>query len=242
MNAPIMKPLVILVLAGTKKLGQDGEMVCQTGSFLFLANSPTIDMRNIPDGNNEYCAILIEFDYSDFDQFNQIKHARTSKSKYFMGEIGSLLYKNVQQYIEWVACAPSEVWHFRKKELLQLFYQLGHEAVSGIAEHPSLSHQLHDIINSDISGNWTMDRLAAQLSISESTLRRKLASEGNNIQDIMNQARLGYALYLVQTTMEPIGRIAERCGYHSQSRFTTKFKKQFGIAPTELRKTRQPGS
>lgn len=244
-NAPIIKPLLIFVLAGIKQLGKGNEIVCPSGSFLFLSNSPVIDMRNIPDDNDEYYALLIEFEYSDFNQFKQqdqgshtILGKRNTGNKYFQGEIDAILEKTLLQYIEWSAFAPSSAWHFRKQELLQLLYQSGHEEVACIVEPPSLSHQLHNLISDDIAGNWGMDRLAASLAISESTLRRKLSAEGNSIQDIMNRTKLSHGLYLVQTTMEPIGRIADQCGYPSQSRFTSKFKQQFGLTPSELRKTR----
>ena len=103
---------------------------------------------------------------------------------------------------------------------------------------PSLSHQIHEIISENISGDWCVDRLATKLAMSESTLRRKLIAEGTSIQAVRDRTKLGYGLHLVQTTMEPVGRIAEHCGYQSQSRFTDKFKQLFGITPTELRKTR----
>lgn len=234
LNVPVIKPLLIFVLSGIKKLGKDGEVACPAGSFVFLSNSPTIDMRNIPD-DQEYFAVLIEFEYSDFNQF---KHKRNNAKKYFRGEIDFVLAKTLQQYLEWSSFAPSRAWHFRKKELLQIIYQSGYVDVGNIAEPPSLSHQLHDIISENISHYWGVDHLSAKLAISESTLRRKLIAEGTNIKAIRDRTKLGHGLHLVQTTMEPIGCIAERCGYHSQSKFTNKFKHLFGITPTELRKTR----
>ncbi|CAN7261930.1 AraC family transcriptional regulator [Pseudoduganella sp. LjRoot289] len=234
LNAPVIRPLLIFVLAGVKQLGRDSEIVCPSGGFVFLSNSPTIDMRNIPD-DEEYFAVLVEFDHSDFDQF---KNRRNSAKKYVQGEIAYVLAKTLQQYMEWSTYAHPEAWHFRRKELLQIIFQLGHEDVSAIAEHPSLSHQVHDLISSDIAGDWGVERLTSKLALSESTFRRKLKAEGTDINAIVNRTRLGHGLHLVQTTMEPIGRIAERCGYISQSRFTDKFKKLFGLTPSELRKTR----
>lgn len=209
-------------------------MLCPSGSFVFLSNNPTVDMRNVPD-NEEYFAVLIDFDYNDFDQF---KFKRWNPKRYVQGEIDSVLAKTLRQYIEWSGFAPPEAWHFRKKELLQIMYQSGYEEVSAIAEPPSLSHQLHDIISDNISGNVGVDRLAETLAVSESTLRRRLKAEGTSIQAIRDRVKLGRGLHLVQTTMEPIGHIAESCGYYSQSQFTTRFKQLFGITPTALRKTR----
>jgi AraC-like DNA-binding protein len=233
-NVPVLKPLLICVLAGLKQLGRSNKVECPSGNFVFLSNSPNVDMRNIPD-EEEYFAVLIEFDYSDFDQF---KHKPSACKKYFQGEINSTLEKALQQYIEWSVFAPSETLHFRKRELLQLIYLSGYEDVAAIAEPPSLSHQVYDIMNDNISGGWGVERLAAHLTMSESTLRRKLKAEGTSIQAIRNRTKLGHGLHLVQTTMEHIGRISERCGYQSQSRFTDQFKQQFGMTPTELRRTR----
>lgn len=236
LNAPIARPLLIFVLAGVKKLGKEDEIVCPTGTFLFLSNNSDIDMRNIP--GDEYFALLIEFDFSDFDQF---KSKRGNARRYFQGEIDVVLGEALRQFVEWSIFSPQELFHFRRKELLQLLYLSGYEDVSAIVGYPSLSHQLHEIISENISDDWSVERLAGRLSVSESTLRRKLKAEDSSIKFIVNRARLGHGLFLVQTTMEPIGNIANHCGFQSQSRFTDKFKKLFGITPSELRKTRLPG-
>ncbi|WPC06549.1 helix-turn-helix transcriptional regulator [Pseudomonas benzenivorans] len=235
LNAPITKPLLIFVLAGVKQLGRRDEIVCPTGSFLFLSNASDIDMRNIP--GDEYFAVLIEFEFSDFDRF---KNKRSADKRYVQGGIDEAMAKTLKQYIEWSLYAPQELWHFRREELLQLIYLSGYTEVSNIVGHPSLSHRLHDIVSDNISSDWSVGRLAERLAVSESTLRRRLKAEGASIKSTVNRARLGQGLFLLQTTMEPIGRIAERCGYHSQSRFTDRFKQQFGITPSELRKTREP--
>ena len=105
-------------------------------------------------------------------------------------------------------------------------------------EPPSASHKLHTIVSKNIGKDLSLATLSSMLAMSESTLRRKLNKEGANFQTIKDKARLGYGLHLVQTSDAPIGRIAERCGYDSQSRFTDKFKQFFGVTPSELRKTK----
>lgn len=237
-NVPIIKPLLICVLDGCKELGKKNETTCPAGSFIFLSNSPNVDMRNIPDGK-EYFALLIEFDYSDFDCFTrqQIKAER-----HFQGNIDSILENTLQQFVEWSAFAPADIWSLRKQEILKVIYYLGYEQVSAIAGSPTLSHRLHNIISTHISDDMSAGALSSKLAMSESTLRRKLNGEGTSIQEIKDRAKLGHGLHLVQTTLAPIGHIAEQCGYLSQSRFTDRFKQLFGITPTELRKTRMNDS
>lgn len=233
-NVPIIKPVLICVLDGCKKLGKKNEIVCPAGNFIFLSNSPMIDMRNIP-SDRGYLALLIEFDYTDFDCFlsRQLK-----TEKYFQGHIESVFRNTLQQFIEWSAFAPPEIWPLRKQEILKLLYYLGYEQVSAIAASPNLVHKLHNIVNTHITDEMSAATLASMLAMSESTLRRKLNAEGTSIQAIKDRAKLGYGLHLVQTSPAPIGHIAEQCGYHSQSRFTDRFKQLFGVTPTALRKTR----
>ncbi|MBM3115086.1 helix-turn-helix transcriptional regulator [Jeongeupia naejangsanensis] len=234
LNAPIAKPLLIFVLAGVKTLGPDGGVACPAGHFFFLSSTSGVDMRNIPGGDG-YFAVLIELDYSDFHQFNGLRQQAGASVH---GKMDDVLAKALQQFVEWSACAPAAIWHLRRKELLQLIYLSGHEGVASFVEPPGIAHRVHALVNGDVAGKWSVDRLASALAMSESTLRRKLQAEGVSLTDIVNRARLGHGLHLLQTTLAPIGRIAERCGYHSQSRFTSKFKDLFGVTPSELRKTR----
>lgn len=232
-NVPVIKPLLIFILSGVKKLGKE-HVECPTGSFVFLSNSPNIDMRNIPN-DEDYLAVLIEFEYSDFNQFT---FKQKKQKEYFQGEIDTLLALALKQYIELSILVSPSALKFRKQELLQLIYLSGHEAVSAIAEPANISQKIYDIINENMSDDWGMKRLAERLFMSESTLRRKLKAEGTSVKAIRNRIRLGYGLHLIQTTMEDIGRISMRCGYLSQSRFTEQFKELFSMTPTELRKTR----
>lgn len=238
LNVPIIKPLLVFVLSGSKKLDSENEIICPAGNFIFLSNIPIITMRNIP-SDSEYYALLIEFEYADFDVLER-KKAKTEK--YFQGAISPLLKQTLMQFIEWSTFAPKEMWPIRRKELLQTLLHLGFDNVSSIIEPPSLSHKIHKIISTHISSvqlsnDLTTEKLSSMLAMSESTLRRKLNAEGTNLQTIKDRARLGYGLHLIQTTKAPVSVIAEQCGYTSQSRFTDKFKTLFNITPTELRKT-----
>lgn len=233
-NVPIIRPILICVLDGSKRLGSQGEIVCPSGSFIILSNHPAINMRNIP-GDGEYLALIVEFDHDDFNCLPP----KTSRAVPFVqGQLEQVLEKTLQQFVEWGAFAPQAMWPARRRELLQLIFHLGYAQVCAVIEPPSLSHKLHGMVSADLTDDLSAEVLASRLAMSASTLRRKLAAEGASVQAIKDRARLGYGLHLVQSTFEPIGRVAERCGYQSQSRFTDKFKQFFGVTPTELRKTR----
>lgn len=234
LNVPIVKPLLICVLDGKKELGSGEKDICETGDFIFLSNTPNINMRNVSQGS-EYFALLIEFDYQDFSIFQQ----RSARSKdYFGGQITSLMSNTLAQFIEWVTCAPEHMWSSRKQEILKLILHMGFEEVTSIAEPPSLSHKVEQLITTNMLADSTAEQIADRLAMSESTLRRKLTSEGTHFQAIKDRVKLGRGLHLLQSTETAIGLIAEQCGYLSQSRFTDKFKILFGLTPSELRKTR----
>lgn len=238
LNVPVIKPLLIVVLSGSKELGFEGELLCPPGSFVFLSNKPTIAMRNIP-SNSEYFALLIEFEYSDFEC---IEHRSSETNTYFQGVLEPTLECTLKQFIEWSELAPPQLWHIRRKEILQVMRSLGFEQVRSIMKPPTLSHKIYTIIASDLTNDLDAGVISSMLAMSESTLRRKLSAEGDRFQDIKDRAKLGYGLHLVQTSTNSIGRIAALCGYSSQSRFTDKFKRLFNVTPTELRKTRMNGS
>ena len=239
LNVPIAKPLLIVVLKGHKELGENNAITCPSENFVFLSDNPAINMRNIPK-DNAYFALLIEFDYEDFEGIPRgSNHANTtSNSDYFIGEVTSTLKNCLQQFVESTRWAPETLWPLRKKEVLMLLYHLGFQNLVSMMGKPKVSHQVHELCQRGEFDKLTNDYICQQLAMSESTLRRKLKMEGTTIQVIKDRAKLGLGLHLLQTTLFPIGIIADKCGYHSQSRFTDRFKSHFGLTPSELRKTK----
>jgi len=234
LNVPIAKPILIVLLRGEKELGFNKELICYSGDFVFLSDSPSINMRNIPK-SKEYFALLIEFDHQDFDGL-PINSA--NKKNYYVGHTTSELEACLQQFVEVASWAPKELWSSRKREIILLLCHLGHEQILTLLGRPQIKDRLHEMFMKQGFQELTIDHICDQLAMSESTLRRRLKSEGTSVQDVKDQARLGLALHLLQTSDSTIGVIADECGYQSQSRFTERFKRRFGLTPSELRKTK----
>jgi AraC-like DNA-binding protein len=234
LNVPIAKPLFIAVLSGEKELGNTSEVVCKAGEFIFLSDSSAINMRNIPK-DKEYFALLIEFEYQDFEGLESISQ---KKLPFCLGQITPLLEKCLHQFVEWSAVSPQAFHVTRRKEILQLLHHMGHSDILSLVSNKIIGHQLHNIINGKLNEELSLTYLCEKLAMSESTLRRKLKAEGTSVQTIKDRARLGQGLHLLQTTNDAISLIAEKCGYLSPSRFTDRFKVRFGLTPSELRKTK----
>lgn len=234
LNVPIVKPLLIVVLSGSKEFGKHSEVTCHSGDFIFLSDSPAINMRNIPK-DKEYFALLIEFDYQDFYGFQL---SAFSKQYFTVGKTTLVLEKCLQQFVESSLWAPNKICSLRKKEIIELLCHMGHKEILSMVGNPKVAHRIHEMFCAQNFQDLSIDHICEQLGMSESTLRRKLKIEGASVQEIKDQARLGLGLHLLQTTHDPIVLIAEKCGYQSQSRFTDRFKGRFGLIPSELRKTK----
>ncbi|MFT5705935.1 MAG: AraC-like DNA-binding protein [Oceanospirillaceae bacterium] len=234
LNVPIAKPLLIVVLNGDKELGKENELTCHRGDFIFLSDSPAINMRNIPK-DKEYFALLIEFDYQDF---NGLQVSTSNSKDYFIGKATPELERCLQQFVESALWAPPQVLSLRKREIIELLCYMGHREILSLIANPKTKDRLHEMYIKQGFHELTTQSICERLAMSESTLRRKLKSEGTSVQEIKDQARLGLGLHLLQTTRHSIGLIADKCGYQSQSRFTDRFKGRFGLTPSELRKTK----
>ncbi len=233
-NVPVVKPVLIVVLSGDKEIGNTEKAWCHTDNFIFLSDSPAINMRNIP-SDREYFALLIEFDHDDF---TDLPLSNTRSPEYFIGDTSNALKACLQQFIESAEWASPSIWSLRKKEILMLLHHMGYTQVASQMGAQKVSHQLHDMFMREGFQHTNTEFVCAQLAMSESTLRRKLQQEGTQLQEVKDRARFGLALHLLQTTSDAIGLVADRCGYQSQSRFTERFKNHFGLTPTELRKTK----
>ncbi|WCN11493.1 helix-turn-helix domain-containing protein [Marinomonas mediterranea] len=235
-NVPVVNPLLIVVLKGHKTLGLGNECLCGPEQFVFLSDSPSVHMRNIPDPN-QYVALIIEFERQDFESLSHFAHT-TPNDSFYVGDLSSELKKSLYQYVEWARWAPKELWSLRRKELLHLLFLTGHSVIPSMVSNHKVSQKLHHIISLHPEKDLPLDALCDELAMSESTLRRRLKSEGVTVQEIKDQVKLGLGMHLLQTTHLPISIISERCGYLSQSRFANRFKTRFGLTPTDLRKTK----
>ncbi len=86
--------------------------------------------------------------------------------------------------------------------------------------------------------NYTMSlvELAQSLSISVSTLQRRLREVNNTFKDIKAEARLNKAKLLLKHSPQSIENIACTLGFSDASNFTKSFKGRVGLTPKDYRK------
>lgn len=99
----------------------------------------------------------------------------------------------------------------------------------------SLVHRCQNLLLANPGARWTTHKVASLLFMSVSTLQRRLATEGESFQNLLDDVRLNNALAAIQTSHKPVSIVARENGYMCPSRFTARFQKRFGITPRALR-------
>jgi len=83
---------------------------------------------------------------------------------------------------------------------------------------------------------FSMDEVAAQLSMHRRTLDRRLQRYGTSYGELLESVREDVARQLLRDTQMPIQRIAESVRFSSAANFATAFRRRAGMTPTEYRR------
>jgi AraC-like DNA-binding protein len=84
--------------------------------------------------------------------------------------------------------------------------------------------------------DFSMDDVAAQLSMHRRTLDRRLQRHGTTYGELLESVRDDIARQLLRDTQFPIQRIAESVRFSSAANFATAFRRRSGMTPTEFRR------
>lgn len=239
LNVSIIKPLLILVLKGKKVVGDKIKHVCDTGDFVFFSSMQSIHMRNIPD-SSKYLALLIEFDFSDFEKatinIGNTSNVQKMATDYKIGKPNDSLYKCLIQFIDCLEWASQEIIDNRKVEIINVLTSLGCEFLINSFHRKKISEKVIELI--EFNNNITHVDICKEIGLSEATLYRKLTSEGKSFKKLKDKVLMGKAIHLLQTTNISISNISEMVGYSSSVRFNQRFKSYFGLTPKELKNTK----
>ena len=133
-----------------------------------------------------------------------------------------------------------------QKQLLMAFYSELKQQDALRLLFPSAIDSLRDKMSRYLAMNpgadHKLDIVAAHFNMSRATLIRKLTAENCSFRDILAEIRMSYALGLMQQSQaNPHDHsqlsLALACGYQSESRFSARFKQQFGLTPKQYQHT-----
>jgi AraC-like DNA-binding protein len=106
------------------------------------------------------------------------------------------------------------------------------EATVGMSFAERVRVVLHQLI---LSGTASSGHVAHLFAIHERTLRRRLRSEGTNLQQLVNEARFELAQQLLQNTSLSIAEIAAALQYRDPNAFSRAFRSWARVSPTRWR-------
>ncbi len=96
------------------------------------------------------------------------------------------------------------------------------------------------LLHAQPARDWTVDELAREAALSRSALGKRFAELiGEPPMQYLMRWRLALAARALRTGPDPVGRIAERCGYESEAAFNRAFKREFGIPPAAWRRNEE---
>jgi transcriptional regulator GlxA family with amidase domain len=142
----------------------------------------------------------------------------------FTGDVGNI----------WIEAKALELvsvvldWHRR----------LGAVAAPPLKEHDQLGiAEAIRYAEEYLSGPLTLQALARQAAMSMSKFTAVFKTHtGLSAASYIRRLRMDQAMYLLKNTTAPLSDIAGLVGYKHQSRFSTLFREQFGVMPSEFRK------
>jgi AraC-like DNA-binding protein len=94
------------------------------------------------------------------------------------------------------------------------------------------------LIHKNPEVQWTLDTISEEVGMSRATLQRKFKNE-LDISPItyLNRWRIAKAYQLVKYSSQSLDRVADSIGFSDARTLRTAFQRQYGITPSELRRT-----
>lgn len=238
-HVPFFDPCIIVILSGEKTIFDNQcPVTAGPGCAITVPAPSSYDLRNEPDKqNNRYRALVIPFTPNDLEQLSHLHGFGRSQHQehhhVLKFDSSDQLTAAVQHYLD---CPDdAQILKHRLIEILLHLTKQNTELLSYATTDESWAQRVRTIINNNIVYAWTAAEVSGRLATSETTLRRKLRHEETSFREILFEARLANGLMQLLQSSKPVYQVAFDCGYQSVSRFTSNFRKRFGLSPTELR-------
>ncbi|MCZ0921959.1 AraC family transcriptional regulator [Vibrio diabolicus] len=121
--------------------------------------------------------------------------------------------------------------------LLSLMVEVEPNILSIIDDASSLSDSQKAIkyIENNIEKDITLEGLAAHMSMSIATLKRRLAAEDLSFSQILKVKRINFAATQLRMSEKSITEIAFESGFKSAAHFSTAFKSVYNMTPKDFR-------
>lgn len=246
LRARVDLPVLILVDRGIKTVrAERGTTVrARPGQAIVLAGNQTVDFTNTVLVGSHYAARWLLFDTALLEDAYYVERAaqvesagRAPVSARLLSQVPASLaaaFEHARDALARPQQVPDAVARQRMLEVMHWLLEQG-IVLRSTPAHPAMSVKVRALVAARLDGDWTANRVARELAVSEATLRRRLAAEGTSLTELLVDARMSTALTLLQATSRAVSTIALSVGYESPSRFAVRFRQRFGFVPTAVR-------
>jgi AraC-like DNA-binding protein len=125
--------------------------------------------------------------------------------------------------------------------LRQLLQQYAADQLARIPSNDRFSQRIRATLRSMLPmGRVSADAVAAQFSMSDRTLRRRLREEGTSYQDVLDDVRAELARRYLGTDKRGIDEVAGLLGFSDSSAFSKAFRRWTGKTPADFMRTSAP--
>lgn len=242
---PVTSPLFIWIRNGQKRvITENSNYICHAKQCIIFPAPAQFGIENIPEPQGIYFAHCIMAPKIWMARFRQrysdlIPHNGNSAPVF---DLSPSLQRQLEEFINLTELSDPTPLALARVEMAwqQILLTMIHDGVGGgLLTHPkeNLADTVRALIQTDLTHEWQGQALANRLNMSESTFRRKLQSENVSFIQLLHQLRMSHAAHLLMSSSKNIQQIALDTGYSSPSKFASRFKKQFGLTPSALRKT-----
>lgn len=228
---------LIVVRKGWKEIhSPGGTWTVRQGEAVVIAAGRTLDVINHPGQDGCYEARWLVWDDGVLNQYcpdPMISPVRWAAVLTGLAQPFLMAFDRALEAISQERTIPETIARHRLGEML---LWLGTQGIAVAASDVrSTTDQLRYLLGANPDHAWSSGEAARHLAVSEATLRRRLSAEGQKFSDLLVDVRMSWALALLQSTDQPVSRIALDVGYESSSRFAVRFRKRFGFSPSAVR-------
>lgn len=232
---------LVIVIEGRKEIiaGTDHRVYDAGDAFVLPANA-RVDVVNEPDSQTGfYRALFVRFPRELiieaarlWPQF--VGQETRSNEVIISADLCSAILHGAEALSHRIA-ASRRVMDHRILEILLILVEQGVLPLVPKYVDGSVVEAVRLLVRHRLHLPWTTASVAAELSMSEATLRRRLRAEAHTLQETLRTERMKAAYIVLNDRDADVADALAATGYRSRSHFARHFQEQFGATPSSVR-------
>ncbi|WP_223881583.1 helix-turn-helix domain-containing protein [Affinibrenneria salicis] len=233
----LRQPSLVVILEGAKQLVTMGRnMTFPAHTALALPAGWRGDVVNAPDARSGvYRAIFIRFPQRLITHTFRA-HPEWQATPYthrLSVPLDTPLIQAVHHAAEGITdpALPATLIEHRVMEVLLILDMKKALPLRPVNRSASITETVRLLFRWHPEQNWTLDALAAELGMSNATLRRKLMREGAGIRVLLTEERMSQAMIMLKDEGMAMHDVALAAGYRSVRRFRQQLQRYLDSSP-----------